>query len=410
MSQKVVDAAVCIQEGSLSHFGPSTYFGLKNVKTAFLENKIAWQEGEVFDSSLIDETQRRLLKSNLFSTVLVTYAEELDSAGGLPMKIRVSEGKYKTFSVGAFYGTVDGPGLIVGWKDRNLRGMGEELKFEVQGSLYTDIGMISYSKPDFGAIDQTLTLLGEASYENINPYLAKTLLASGRLQREFDARHLGSIGLQVEAIQISQSANNGSFALVGLPIFARYAWVDSPLDPNKGWQLAYTAVPYQSLQSATHFVKQHLQLNFYFPMSQRAVFAIHSLFGSVAGAQQKQIPMTKLFLGGSEDDLRGYEYMTVSPLDKKGNPLGGRSAIFATLEIRLRVHQILGLVPFFDLGTVSLNELPQVDTKWFKSVGLGLRYYTFFGPLRLDYGYPLDRRKGLDTRWGNLYASMGQSF
>lgn len=100
--------------------------------------------------------------------------------------------------------------------------------------------------------------------------------------------------------------------------------------------------------------------------------------------------------------------MTVSPLNENNKPLGGRSAVFLTAETRIRFTESLGLVPFADFGTVTLGEMPTFDAKWYKSVGVGLRIYTFFGPLRFDIGFPLDRRH-IDPAF-RIYASIGQTF
>ena len=119
--------------------------------------------------------------------------------------------------------------------------------------------------------------------------------------------------------------------------------------------------------------------------------------------------MTKLFLGGSENELRGYRYKTVSPLNAHRKPFGGRSAIYATAEIRWKATKTIGIIPFADFGTVTLSQVPDFTAKWFKSVGGGLRYFTFFGPLRFDVGFPLNKRKGIDPNF-QIYASVGQTF
>jgi translocation and assembly module TamA len=127
------------------------------------------------------------------------------------------------------------------------------------------------------------------------------------------------------------------------------------------------------------------------------------------GTKQENVPLPVLFLGGSEDDLRGYRYKTVSPLNEDRKPFGGRSAIFLTAEARLRVTETIGVVPFADFGTVAFEQWPQFQAKWFKSVGAGLRYFTFFGPLRFDVGFPLNRRHKVDPAF-RIYASIGQTF
>ena len=418
MAKETVDAAVCVQEGPIAHFGPITFFGLKEVRPRFIEHKIAWKEGDVFSLDLVDETQRRLLKSDLFSSVLISHAEELDETGELSMKVRLAEAKHRSIGFGVFYATIDGPGGTINWTHRNLRGMGEYLNIEGNASQKFFSGTILYRKPDFFTFDQNLSALGSVSRENITAYLAFTYGESNRIERQIDEHRSFSIGLKGEYIDVHESANNGHFFVLGLPIFYKYTTADAPLNPMKGYSIAYSATPYQSLNDGgTRYIKQHLTSNFYLPLAPagKVTLALHAQFGSIAGAKQNLIPIPKLFLGGSEDDLRGYSYKTVSPLGRrkakkdKDAILGGRSAIFTTVELRIRLTSSIGIVPFADFGTVTLNEWPQVEAKWYKSVGAGIRYFTFFGPLRLDVGFPLDPRKELDT-WGKVYASIGQCF
>jgi translocation and assembly module TamA len=412
MKDAEVDASVCVQEGPLSEFGPSSFFGLKSVHPRFLERKVAWREGEVFNLDLIEETQNRLLKTDLFSSVLVSYAEELDGAGELPLKIRLAEAKHRSVSLGVSYATIVGPGGSFSWSHRNFRGVGEKLSLSGEASTRFIGGKLLYQKPDFLRFDQSLTMEAEAQRESIRPYLSFTYGQSNMLERQLDNQRTVAIGLKGQYITVHESANNGNFFLLGLPIYMKYTTADSPVDPTKGYFISYLGTPYQSLQKAdVQFVKQRIVVNFYFPLMEkkRMVLALHSEFGSVAGTDQKNVPLPKLLLGGSQDDLRGYTYKTVSPLNPRGQPLGGRAAIFTSIELRVRITETIGLVPFADFGTVSLKEWPEVSQKWFKSVGGGVRYYTFFGPLRLDVGFPLNPRKGLDT-WGKVYASIGQSF
>jgi translocation and assembly module TamA len=176
--------------------------------------------------------------------------------------------------------------------------------------------------------------------------------------------------------------------------------------------LAYSITPYQSLFFGNQqFAKQRLTGNFYLPIdpNRRIVLALRMQFGSIAGTAQSHVPLTKLFLGGSEDNLRGYRYKTVSPLNDDNEPLGGRSAIFATIETRFKVTKSIGIVPFADFGTVGFSSFPQLNQKWLKSVGAGFRYFAFFGPLRFDIGFPLNKRKDVDQNF-QIYASVGQAF
>jgi len=411
LGKKQVNAAVCVQEGPYSKFGPSLFFGLENIKPRYIERRIAWKEGQEYDSDLLHKTQERILKTDLFSSVYISHGEAVDEMGELPMQIRFTESKHRQFSIGGYWATQEGPGATIFWTHRNLRGMGEVINFEADLSEKYLAGQLQYKKPDFlGTPDQSYRALGGLSRERIHPYLAFTWRFANYIERKIDSQHTFSAGLKLEHILVQDSATNGTYFILGLPLFMKYDRSDNVLDPHTGYTLVYSATPYQSMiHSNQHFVKQRLTTTWYFPLHSNVVFALRSQFGSIAGAEREDVPLPKLFLGGTEDELRGYRYMSVSPI-KKGThkSLGGRGAIYGSAELRFRVWDI-GIVPFFDVGTVTNTIYPEFNAKWFKSVGLGLRYFAFFGPIRADIGFPLNPRKHIDRAF-QAYASVGQAF
>lgn len=410
MQTKEVEAAACIDEGPLSKFGPTTIFGLKNVKSDFVLKRVGWQEGETYSPDQVQETQKRLLNSNLFSSVLISHAGELDEQGELPIKLRLAEAKHRQITLGVFYATVDGPGGTFNWTHRNVRGLGETVSLDGEFSKRYLAGKLTYKKPDFWAMDQTLRMIGQIEREHINPYIAFTYRGAGFLDKIVDSKSNVSVGLEVQHINVANSASNGTYLFIDIPMLAKYNTTDDLLNPTRGCTLVYQPHLFQSLEHPhQQFIKQRLTATFYLPLYRKwFIFAGRLQFGSIAGARQREVPLPILFLGGSEDDLRGYRYMTVSPLNENNKPLGGRSAVFLTAETRIRFTESLGLVPFADFGTVTLGEMPTFDAKWYKSVGVGLRIYTFFGPLRFDIGFPLDRRH-IDPAF-RIYASIGQTF
>nr|NGX27662.1 Translocation and assembly module TamA [Chlamydiota bacterium] len=159
------------------------------------------------------------------------------------------------------------------------------------------------------------------------------------------------------------------------------------------------------------YYSQVLTLSSYIPFwrNEFLILAQKLTIGTIFSNGIGAIPVPKRFFGGSEDNLRGYKYFTVSPLDEDDKPIGGRSAIYYSLEPRFRIWKPFGIVPFFDMGNVYLDQLPTFKGKWRKSVGIGLRYYSFFGPLRLDVAFPLNRREGIDPHWW-IFVSLGQTF
>lgn len=411
MKDNSVDVASCVHEGPLTTFGPITFYGIQDINPRFIQRKISWAEGCIYDSDLIAETQERLLKTELFSSVLISHGNTVDSQGALPLKMRITEAKHKKITLGAFYATVNGFGGNAIWTHRNVRGMGEILSVKLELAQNSYEGAITYKKPDFLSFDQTYRALFEVSHENIHPYHSLMYRLANYIEKPLPPHSYFSAGLKMDHIHVTDSATNGTYFLIGMPFFYKYDRADDSLDPRQGYTMFYSITPYQSLrESNTHFVKQRITGTCYIPLqpNKDICLALRAQFGSIAGTKRDNVPLPKLFLGGSEDDLRGYKYHTVSPLEGH-KPLGGRSAFFGTAELRMRFFGKVGIVPFADVGTVANTEIPTFETKWYKSVGLGLRYFAFFGPLRFDIGFPLDRRKGIDSRY-QIYTSVGQTF
>jgi len=130
--------------------------------------------------------------------------------------------------------------------------------------------------------------------------------------------------------------------------------------------------------------------------------------GVLVGASELQdVPATRRFYAGGGGSVRGYSYQEISPYNAAGEATGGRSYVVASVEARLKVTETIGIVPFFDAGVVSSGLTPDFsDIR--AGAGIGLRYATPFGPLRLDVAMPLEKYDG-GSSFG-IYAGIGQSF
>lgn len=411
-SEKALHIAIFVQFGPLCRFGSISTTGLIDVSPRFLDGKVTWKRGDTYSTTQIDETQKKILESDLFSSVMITHADQIAENQELPMKIHLTESKHKSLSLGLSYATVDGMGCNFAWTHRNLRHMGEQLSVEGSLSQKGYSGLALFRKPDFLRSDQDFIARFYAEREDIFPYLAFTYGSSAAIDRKLKKRWEFSWGLSEDYIDVTHSANDGKYLLFSLPIFLKNTNTASLLNPISGYTLVYKAIP--SANTHRHrslFFKETLGLETYAPIvkEDKLVLALRTEIGSILGPSVHFIPLTKLFLGGSYINLRGYKYRTVSPRNKNGRPVGGRGAIFMNVETRMRITSTIGIVPFFDLGCVTDKMAPTPKKKWYKSTGIGLRYFTFFGPLSIDIGFPLNRRSQLDPPY-QLYASIGQTF
>ena len=144
----------------------------------------------------------------------------------------------------------------------------------------------------------------------------------------------------------------------------------------------------------------------YFPFGRSIVLAGRMRAGSIAGTGRDDLAPSRRYYGGGGGSVRGYGFQRLGPLDPQGNPIGGRSINEVAVEARYRFGNF-GIVPFFDAGNAYESVLPKgSDLRY--GAGIGGRFYTNFGPLRVDVATPLNPRKG-DGKVA-LYISIGQAF
>ena len=120
------------------------------------------------------------------------------------------------------------------------------------------------------------------------------------------------------------------------------------------------------------------------------------------------MPGPRRFFAGGGGSVRGFRYRSLGPIGPFGQVVGGRSLLEASLEARIKITDTIGIVPFVDAGGAFESGYPDFDEKVRVSAGLGLRYYTAIGPIRLDIAAPLNRRQG--DKPVSLYVSIGQAF
>lgn len=407
-----VKVLITIDTGPFAYFGPTTIEGNTSVQSYLIEQQIQWCESDWYNSCLVEGTQKSLIDTGLFSSVYITHSKTLDESNLLPMKIEVCETKHKSVSLGASFQTTFGPGATFGWENRNVGGLGRKLLLQADIAQRSHSGIASYLIPNFHRMGQNYIIQAQAWHESIKPYRMQSYNFLNRFDRQVNPNFFFSIGAKVEYMIVSNSVDNGNFLLVEAPLFLRWTNVKDFLNPTSGIRLEYKGTPAVNIKDVSDFYySQVLTLSSYIPFwrNEFLILAQKLTIGTIFSNGIGAIPVPKRFFGGSEDNLRGYKYFTVSPLDEDDKPIGGRSAIYYSLEPRFRIWKSFGIVPFFDMGNVYLDQLPTFKGKWRKSVGIGVRYYSFFGPLRLDVAFPLNRREGIDPHWW-IFVSLGQTF
>jgi translocation and assembly module TamA len=394
--------------GPLAVYGPTTIVGTERTRTEYLKRLITWREGAPFDEGQVRATRNALRGTNLFSQIDITYPEQF-SGYSMPMTITVSERKARSVGFGGSWSTSEEILGEVFWEHRNFFGNNEKLR--LSGHLGTiKLGAsAAYRKPNFLRREQSLLADLSLQRQDTEAFDEDAVRTFVGIERALGRHWRVGAGGALEFIEIDGDPD--PFLLVGMPLFARADTRDSPLDPTRGLHLELLATPYTgTVGENTHFLAATAGIAGYRALDadNRFILAARAKMGTIVGENLESIPASKRLYAGGGGSVRGFEFQSVGPLDRLDDPTGGRSLFETGIELRTRITETVGLVPFLDGGSVGSGSFLDGDDEFLWSAGLGLRYFTKFAPLRLDIAVPLNRRR-VDNEF-EFYISMGQAF
>ena len=413
---KTMDVTYTLDPGPVMRFGPVAIAGLERLNSAYVEGRVRWQAGEIYDASKVEETRRRLIETGLFSTVQITPTPDPEHPGEARMTIEATERLRRTIGAGLAYNTSQGIGARAFWENRNLFGNAESLRLSAEVGQQIDEFRANFRRPDFLAIDQDF--LATAEIANYTPvaYNSRRTLATAGIERRIDRWLTGGLSLLAEKANVTQLANvpgmgTQRYELAGLPAYVKLDETDNLLNPTNGYRAQLNVTPAHTF-SGSHltFATNLLSGSTYWPLGpeQRTILAGKLELGSLDGASLFQLPADQRIYAGGGGSIRPYGWQLAGPLASNKKPIGGRSSLVLNLEGRVKITETIGIVPFVDAGSYYESPVPQLGRTLLYGVGVGLRYYTAFGPLRLDLATPLHKRNADSPI--QLYISLGEAF
>ena len=400
-----------VDTGPQARFGSVTIENSGSVRDDYVRDLLDWQEGESFSQSIIDASRRALISSGLFASVKFRPGQEVGPDGRLPMTVSVVEKKHRTIGFGAKFASDEGFEINGFWEHRNIFGRAEQLGAkvtlaEIEQSLSADL-----RKPGFWHRDQSL--LGDVALtrRDSDAFQETGLAGFIGLERTIGETWRLTGGFANEYSILDDDEGERTFLLFGLPATARRNTSDNLLNPSRGTRLGLSVTPwFGTIEENLAFISATASGAAYYALDHDARFILagRAKIGSIVGTETETLPANKRFYAGGGGSVRGYEFEKLGPLDSQNDPLGGRSVIELGGELRARVTESVGLVPFIDGGTVSDAAYPDFQDDFLWAAGLGLRYFTAIGPLRLDVAVPINGRDVDDDY--QFYISIGQAF
>jgi len=408
-----------ITRGPPAVFGTTTIAGTQTISEELVRRELTFKPGDAYDPRKIEETQASIFGLRLFRSVAVAPTNLKERTGIVDMAINVVEGPPRELQAGIGYGLEDELRGQLRWQHNDFLGGGRQLSFRLKGSFITQAAEGEFRQPFFLHPGQTLVVpLTQAREENPGFNVERLRLAP-RVDRKLPYHLKVSLGYNIEYDDLTK-VPDATIAL--LDEFKRRGFVSSVtgvvernttvdlLDPHEGTVVNLSAEqaggPWQGDYT---FYRGVLEAKNYVPLwGTRVVAGRFRVGGGDGFGRSRDLPMFRRFFAGGINSTRGYGRDLVGPLNQFNSPVGGRSLLEANLEFRTPIYGQVGGVVFFDVGEVRLKPFSYNAGDLQFGTGVGVRYQTIVGPLRVDLGFPLEPPPG-EPRW-QVHFSIGQAF
>lgn len=408
-----VDVVFNLMLGPRLRFGAVDYPSGIRTKSSYLDRLVTFEQGQVYSPEALARFNARLAQTRLFDQASARLEETGDAAGEGDGEVRdvvltLNERPRNTVGLGASLSTAEGPGFNAELTRRNLTRRGDFLDVDLTVATLNRSLDLTWRRPNQFGYGRSLFLSTSLSDETTDAFDSQSIAFATGVAFEISPTLTYTTSATIEALRETSEDEERDLQLLGFAAGVRIDHSDDLLNPTKGWRGEMWVSPNKTIGDAdVQYVRMLGQVRYYQPVSDRVVAALRMRAGAVTGAELTDLPSDDRFYAGGGGSVRGYSFQAIGPRTIDGEPLGGRSLIDGSAELRWQRPGKLGYVAFVDVGAVSESEALEFDSARF-GAGFGVRYSTPAGPLRFDIAMPLDRTRYDDPV--QFYISIGQAF
>lgn len=417
-AEATLAARIALEPGPRLRFGPLSVTGAERMDLRRVVKIAGLPEGEVFSPAELNRAAQRLRRTGVFKSVTLTEGEVL-APDLLPVLATVVEEKPRRYSFGAEVATEEGLSLTGYWLHRNLLGGAERLR--IDGSI-TNIGAqssgvdyklgVTIDRPATLTPDTTVGILAEIGHLDEEDYSADVAAFGIRATHYFSETLTGRVGLRYDYAKGRDGFDDFLFRNVGIPIGVTWDRRDDPLNARNGFYVDAEVKPFFGFGTTGSGVRSTLDARGYLGLGaeDRVVLAGRLQLGMIDGSNLLETPRDDLFYSGGGGTVRGQPYQSLGVSVARGllsAKIGGSHFVGTQLEARAMVTDRIGVVGFFDTGRIDVGSFFDGAGDWHSGAGIGVRYDTGFGPIRLDVAAPVGGSTGDGVQ---IYVGLGQAF
>ena len=417
-AQAELSAVIAVEPGPRLRFGRFPITGAARMREERIRAIAGFPEGALFDPAKLKRSADRLRRAGVFSSVALAESDVPNADGTLDISTTVVEEPLRRYGFGGEVSSLDGIDATAFWMHRNLFGGAERLRFDAAveniGARSSGVDYrlgVTLERPATFTPDTLLSVGANAArLDDNDEVIDLATLNVGATQFLTDRLTLRG-RVEARAQRVSDSTGDYEYYNLALPLGLTFDGRDDKFNPQRGYFVSGEFTPFLGLDQTDSGGRVTLDARGYrgFGNARPVILAGRVQIGSVYGADLARTPRDYLFYSGGAGTVRGQPYQSLGVnVISPSQTTGGTRFIGLSAEIRTQVSEKIGVVGFYDLGSVGVKDFfddPQGG--WQSGAGIGLRYFTSFGPIRLDVAAPVsgDGDKGVQ-----VYVGIGQSF
>ncbi|WP_341958092.1 autotransporter assembly complex family protein [Pseudomonas sp. RC10] len=398
----VADIELVYDSGPRFMLGKVTFSGDAPFDEDLLRRMVPFKEDTPYDSELIADLNQAMQSSGYFEGVRVDASPTAAQAQTIPVDVQLQTRKPRTMGLGVGYSTDVGPRVKANWTRHWVNAEGHSYGIESELSAPRQNVGLFYDIPLDPPLTDKLRFAGGYQYEEIadTDSLSKLLTVGPEWHSKLPSGWERVISLKWQREEYRLGNDEGISTLLMPGISYSYLRSDNRIDPHNGYRLQFeTEVAKEGLGSDANVVHGTALVKGLTTVAQNHRFLGRLQVGGTATNGYKSIPPSLRFFAGGDQSVRGYDYQSLSPENDEGDKIGGRYMIAGSAEYQYSIAEKWRVAAFVDQGN-SFNslDLPSLKT----GVGIGIRWVSPVGPLRLDLAHALDDDGGI-----RLHFSMG---
>jgi outer membrane protein insertion porin family len=410
-----IDLLAKVKSGPQVWLGQVKFSGEKKTKLSVMERRVRLKEGSLLDRIQAEEGRYRLARLGIFDTVGLSYQPVAEHTRNV--LYRVQEGKTIDFSLLFGFGSYELLRGGVELDQNNVLGRAHHARLRLVQSFKASYADFMYTMPELIGRDVDVFVNGSALRREEIDFTREEFggglgarkyldLIQSDVSLRYDYQVLNASAAQIAAEEGLPSANVGA-----LITEIRHDRQDNPLYPRGGYKLAGNfEFASQYLAGDVNYQRLEIQGAYHQPLDAGRWLHFGASHGAILtlGSTAQDLPFNRRFFPGGENSIRGYQEGEAAPRDAQGKIVGAESYLFGSVEFEQALTASWALVGFFDSVSFAQHIKDYPFNQSLFSVGIGIRWKTVIGPVRLEYGYNLNPRPHDPV--GTLQFSFGFPF